>query len=122
MREPQVVLALADLRADEERRIRGDELARRPARRRGQAAEGLLRQLDQLAVVHCARARDDDARARVVRVDVGLQVRARDAVDVGLGAQDRAAQAAVLVGRRVQQVKDDLLLVRGGRGKAAVEW
>ena len=83
--------------------------------RSGQAAKGAgSGQLGEGAVVNGARASNDNARPHVVGLDVVLQVLLADGLDVGLGAQDGAPQAAAGVGRLVQEVKDHLLLIGGG--------
>ena len=100
VRERDVVIALVQCGAREHGWLIGDQRA--VLGRARQRSERVLRELHQRGVVHGARARDDDAGARVVRRDVVMNVAARDGLDVVLGAQDGAAQAAILVRGGVQ--------------------
>ena len=58
-----------------------------------------------------AGASDDDAGSDVVGLDVVDEVVALDGSDVALGTENRVAEAAALVGRRVQKVEHHFVLV-----------
>ena len=58
-----------------------------------------------------AGAGNDDARREVVGLDVVDEVFALDGADVAFGSENRVAEAAALIGRRVQEIEHYFVFV-----------
>ena len=73
-----------------------------------QVGEVLLGKLDELLVRDTTCTNENHAVSGVVGLDVGLEVRALDALDVLLGSKDGASEGLALVGGGVKVIEDNL--------------
>ncbi len=87
----------------------GQEIGARFRRARRKLREILLGHLDELLVRETAGADENHAIGRVVVLDVVHKLGAGDVANILAGAEDGAAQRLMLIRRRVEMVKDDLL-------------